>query len=230
MKILMINGTMRKGSTYTIGKMFIEKTASEGDTVKELFLPKDMPEFCRGCAVCIRQDEKKCPDYLIYMRRLTEMIDEADLLVFTTPVLVFHVSGQMKAFLDHYGYRWMVHRPEASMFRKQAVCITTAAGGGMRKALRDLTDSLRYWGVARIYTYGIAVGAGIDDSNREKIETAVNNLALKIEHDTSKVTPSLRVKVLFHIMRILQKNKGTTEVDRRYWEEKGWLGRERPWR
>lgn len=230
MKILMINGTMRKGSTYTIGKMFIEKTASEGDTVKELFLPKDMPEFCRGCAVCIRQDEKKCPDYLIYMRRLTEMIDEADLLVFTTPVLVFHVSGQMKAFLDHYGYRWMVHRPEASMFRKQAVCITTAAGGGMRKALRDLTDSLRYWGVARIYTYGIAVGAGIDDSNREKIETAVNNLALKIEHDTSKVTPSPRVKVLFHIMRILQKNKGTTEVDRRYWEEKGWLGRERPWR
>lgn len=200
MKILMINGTNRKGSTYTIGKMFIEKTASEGDTVKELFLPKDMPEFCRGCAVCIRQDEKKCPDYLIYMRRLTEMIDEADLLVFTTPVLVYHVSGQMKAFLDHYGYRWMVHRPEASMFRKQAVCITTAAGGGMRKALRDLTDSLRYWGVARIFTYGIAVGAGIDDSNREKIETAVNNLALKIEHDTSKVMPSLRVKVLFHII------------------------------
>ncbi|BDF34002.1 flavin reductase [Lachnospiraceae bacterium] len=230
MKILMINGTNRKGSTYTIGKMFIEKTASEGDTVKELFLPKDMPEFCRGCAVCIRQDEKKCPDYLIYMRRLTEMIDEADLLVFTTPVLVYHVSGQMKAFLDHYGYRWMVHRPEASMFRKQAVCITTAAGGGMRKALRDLTDSLRYWGVARIFTYGIAVGAGIDDSNREKIETAVNNLALKIEHDTSKVMPSLRVKVLFHIMRILQKKTGTTEVDKRYWEEKGWLGRKRPWR
>lgn len=230
MKILMINGTNRKGSTYTIGKMFIEKTASEGDTVKELFLPKDMPEFCRGCAVCIRQDEKKCPDYLIYMRRLTEMIDEADLLVFTTPVLVYHVSGQMKAFLDHYGYRWMVHRPEASMFRKQAVCITTAAGGGMRKALRDLTDSLRYWGVARIFTYGIVVGAGIDDSNREKIETAVNNLALKIEHDTSKVMPSLRVKVLFHIMRILQKKTGTTEVDKRYWEEKGWLGRKRPWR
>ena len=180
--------------------------------------------------MCIRQDEKKCPDYLIYMRRLTEMIDEADLLVFTTPVLVYHVSGQMKAFLDHYGYRWMVHRPEASMFRKQAVCITTAAGGGMRKALRDLTDSLRYWGVARIFTYGIAVGAGIDDSNREKIETAVNNLALKIEHDTSKVMPSLRVKVLFHIMRILQKKTGTTEVDKRYWEEKGWLGRKRPWR
>ena len=29
----------------------------------------------------------------------------------------------MKAFLDHYGYRWMVHRPEAKMFGKQAVVI-----------------------------------------------------------------------------------------------------------
>ncbi|BDF04630.1 flavodoxin family protein [[Clostridium] hylemonae] len=230
MKILMINGTMQKGSTYTIGKMFIERTASEEDSVKELFLPKDMPEFCRGCAVCIRQDEKKCPDYLIYMRRITEMIDEADLLVFTSPVLVYHVSGQMKALLDHYGYRWMVHRPDASMFRKQAVCITTAAGAGMKKALRDMTDSLRYWGVARIYTYGVAVGGGIDDTNREKIETAVHNLAGKIEHDASKVTPGLRVKILFYIMRFMQKRTGTTETDKNYWEEKGWLGRNRPWK
>lgn len=37
-------------------------------------------------------------------------------------------KGSMKAFLDHYGYRWMVHRPEEKMFRKQAVCISTAAG------------------------------------------------------------------------------------------------------
>ena len=88
MNILMINGTMRKSSTYTIGKMLIEKIVKEEDTVKELFLPKDMPEFCRGCGVCFAQSEEKCPDYLIYMRRVTKMIDEADLLIFTTPVWI----------------------------------------------------------------------------------------------------------------------------------------------
>ena len=43
MKILMINGTMRHGSSYHIGKMVIENIVKEEDQVIELFLPKDMP-------------------------------------------------------------------------------------------------------------------------------------------------------------------------------------------
>ena len=155
MKILMINGTMRKGSTYQVGKLAIEEIMQEGDQLTELFLPKDMPEFCRGCAACIRESETRCLDYLMYMKRFTRMIDEADLLIFTSPVYVMHVSGAMKALLDHYGYRCMIHRPEASMFGKQAICIVTAAGGGIRSALKDIKDSLLYWGVARIYTLGV---------------------------------------------------------------------------
>lgn len=58
MKILMINGTMRKGSTYQVGKLAIEEIMQEGDQLTELFLPKDMPEFCRGCAACIRESER----------------------------------------------------------------------------------------------------------------------------------------------------------------------------
>lgn len=53
----------------------------------------------------------------------------------------------MKAFLDHYGYRWMVHRPEESMFRKQGVCISTAAGAGLKSTNKDMADSLFFWGV-----------------------------------------------------------------------------------
>ena len=55
----------------------------------------------------------------------------------------------MKAFLDHYGYRWMLHRPEESMFHKQAVCISTAAGAGMKSTNKDMADSFFYWGVPR---------------------------------------------------------------------------------
>ncbi len=94
MKILMINGTMRRGKSYILGRMLIERIAKEEDVVDELFLPKDMPEFCRGCGLCIRQGEDQCPDYLIYLKRMTKMIDEADLLVFTTPVFVFTPAGR----------------------------------------------------------------------------------------------------------------------------------------
>ena len=61
----------------------------------------------------------------------------------------------MKAFLDHYGYRWMVHRPEEKMFGKQAVCISTAAGMGMKNANKDMADSTFFWGCARTYKLGL---------------------------------------------------------------------------
>ena len=54
---------------------------------------------------------------------------------------VYHVTAAMKTLLDHYGYRWMIHRPEESMFRKQVVCISTAAGGGMKETTKDIADS-----------------------------------------------------------------------------------------
>lgn len=233
MNILMINGTMRKSSTYRLAKMFVERVTLSHDMVIELFLPKDMPEFCRGCGRCITQGAKKCPDYLIYLKRITRLIDEADLLVFTTPVYVYHATGQMKALLDHYGYRWMVHRPEASMFKKQAVCFSTAAGAGMKSALKDITDSLKWWGVGRIYTYGVAVRSmdwdEISKPIKDKIDENVNRLMAKIIHDREKVTPSLYARVLFYAMRYMHSRTFMQQIDTDYWREKGWLGDKRPW-
>ena len=233
MNILMINGTMRKGSTYRIAKMFVERVTLSQDTVNELFLPKDMPEFCRGCGQCITQGAKKCPDYIIYLKRITRLIDEADLLVFATPTYVYHTTGQMKALLDHYGYRWMVHRPEASMFKKQAVCFSTAAGAGMKNALKDITDSLKWWGVGRIYTYGAAVRSmdwdEIGKPVKDKIDENVNKLMAKIVHERDKVTPSLYERVLFYAMRYMHSRTFMQQIDTDYWREAGWLGSKRPW-
>ena len=234
MNILMINGTMRQESTYNIGKMLIDRIKKEEDMVIELFLPRDMPEFCRGCGMCIAKGEEKCPDYLIYMKRITRLIDDADLLVFTTPVFCFHASGQMKALLDHYGYRWMVHRPEGSMFKKQAVCIATAAGAGMKKALKDIKDSLAFWGVGRIFTYGIAVQntswEAVSEDIKVKIKEGLDKLASKIKLSPEEVQPSFKAKLMFYMGRMLQKRMQFNEADRVYWGEKGWLGKVRPWK
>ena len=67
------------------------------------------------------EGESLCPHYET-TKPLTERMDEADVLIFTSPVYVYHATGSMKAFLDHYGYRWMVHRPEAKMFGKAGGC------------------------------------------------------------------------------------------------------------
>lgn len=233
MKILLISGTNHKGSTYRIGRMLIDQLGAKEKDVKEIFLPRDMPKHCCGCARCFMEDETKCPDYL-YIKPITECIDEADILIFTSPVYVYHVTGQMKSLLDHYGFRWMVHRPSEKMFSKQAVCISTAAGGGMKSTIKDLTDSLKFWGVARIYTYGKGVAAiswdKVSANKKQQINNKISVIAQKLKRREKNVTPSIKVKLLFYIMRIVEKRGGFNSVDYEYWKAKGWLGKKRPWK
>ncbi len=229
MKIVIINGVNHKGSTYQIAHMLADKVNGE---VKEFFLPKDFNEFCCGCTQCFMKSETLCPHYE-KLKPLTEEMEEADLIILDSPVYVYHASGAMKAFLDHYGYRWMVHRPNDSMFKKQGVVISTAAGAGMKSANKDMADSLFFWGIPQIYKIGVAVRAtdfnSISDKIKLKIEKKTTKIAKKINKKNGKVKPKFKTKGFFYIMRMLQKN-GFNPADIKYWKEKGWLGKKRPWK
>jgi multimeric flavodoxin WrbA len=230
-KIALINGQDHKGSTYHIGRMLAEKM-TDTDNITEVFLPRDMPKFCCGCAKCITENEKLCP-HRSYLEPITETMDSADVLIFTTPVYVFHATGSMKAFLDHYAYRWMVHRPEEKMFSKQAVCISTAAGAGMKSACRDIKDSLFFWGVAKIYRYGVAVAAvswdEVSEKKKIKIEKKLNKLSKAILKRDGNVNTPLKTKLVFYIMRIVYRHPWNP-ADGDYWQAKGWIGSARPWK
>jgi len=229
MKIALINGQNHKGSTYHVGRALALKVANESD-ITEVFLPKDLPEFCCGCVNCFTKSETLCPHYHL-MKPITDLIDASDLLIFTSPVYVLSVTASMKALLDHYGYRFMVHRPEDKMFSKQAVCISTGAGGGMKSTCKVIKDNMFFWGVSKTYTYGVAVRAAswdaVKDETKAKIEKATDILAKKILK--RKIRPSLKTKLLFNVMRRVQ-NKSRNPIDAEYWQEKGWLGSKRPWK
>jgi len=54
MKTCLINGTMRKGSTYQITRKMLSKMDADlNNEVTEFFLPRDMGNFCVGCYQCI---------------------------------------------------------------------------------------------------------------------------------------------------------------------------------
>ncbi len=229
MKIVLISGQNHKGSTYHIARQVADKVGGE---IKEFFLPRDFDSFCVGCTTCFLRDEKKCPHYEKLLPLTVAML-EADLIILASPVYVYHVTGSMKAFLDHYGYMWMVHRPDESMFRKQALCVATAAGAGMKSTIKDMADSLFFWGVPKSYKLGFAVAAtswnGISDKKKKQIEKAMDVTARKIQKNNGKVKPGIKTKAFFSLMRLLQK-KGWNEADVKYWNEKGWNGKNRPWK
>ena len=212
MKTVIIYGQRHKGSTYHIAHGLAELIG--GDNT-EFFLPRDFGEFCLGCTYCFVDSERKCPHYKS-LAPITQAMDAADVIILVSPVYVYHATGAMKAFLDHYGYRWMVHSPEGSMFRKQGVCIATAAGARVKSALKDMSDSLFFWGVARIYQYGLGVAAtewdGVSEKKKAAIDKKITSIAKKVVHRNGRVKPSFKTKGMFYIMRMMQKKGGTKEM------------------
>lgn len=175
----------------------------------------------------------KCPHFE-KQQPILKAMDEADLIILTSPVYVYHVTAPMKNFLDHQGHRWMVHRPRPEMFHKQAVCISTAAGAGMKSTNKDMQDSLFFWGVPKVYKIGIAVRSvnwdTVSPKIRQKIDQAVDKTAAKILKNNGKVKPGIKTKGFFSVMRMLQSKGGLSKPDAEYWKAMGWMGNKRPWK
>ncbi|MEE5994256.1 MAG: NAD(P)H-dependent oxidoreductase [Oscillospiraceae bacterium] len=228
MKIVIVHGQNHKGSTYHVAHTLAEKL---NGTITEFFLPKDFGAFCVGCTQCFMQSETKCPHFA-KLQPITKAIDEADVIILASPVYVYHATGSMKAWLDHYGYQWMVHRPKEIMFEKQAVCIATTAGAGTKTATADMADSLFFWGVGKVYRYGVNVFATswnrIKDDKKTKIEHDTTVLAGKIKRNYRHVKPSLKTKAFFQVAKmVISKDKNSP--DYQYWNQKGWFRNSKPW-
>ena len=231
MKIVMIHGQNHKGSSYSIGRMIANKISGEEDIV-EFFLPRDLDRFCLGCYACI-EDDTKCPFYEEKNQIMT-VVENADVLIFTTPTYCMRASAPMKSFIDLTFNYWMIHKPRKCMFSKKAIVVSTAAGSGTKTAIKDITNTLLYWGVPQVLSYGISVHAmnwnGVTDKKKEKIEKDTTRIAKKVLKG-KHVKVSVKTKSLFMMMRMMQKaGLGSSEAEREYWEQAGWMDKARPWK
>lgn len=233
MDITAIYSTGRKARScsYGIAQLLIGSLL-DGGTLHEFQLPKDFPHFCVGCYACIEGHEDRCAGHAALAPIIAAM-ERSDLIVFCTPTYVYHTPGQMKALLDHFAYRWVVHRPDLSFLRKQAVVINTAAGGGLRTTVRDIKDSTDHWGIARTHVLTQRVWgydwATLPDSFRRAAAAKAQRIAARVRRQAAHPVPSLKVRALFYLYRQLHMARKMTAVDDDYWQAKGYLTG-RPWR
>ncbi len=236
MKIVVINGTQKHGITYRLKEIFLEPFRNSAE-ITEFVLPKDCPSFCYGCTNCFIKGEHSCKDYAC-VSIIEKSVLEADLLVMTSPAYAMHVTGAMKALLDHLCYRWISHRPAAEMFGKRAVIITQCLGSGARATANDIKHSLSWWGISDI---GVFCGALYEDvvwerlseKRRKRLADGITRLsrryARKDYSRPARTGPAVRMRFMF--TRLLQKRllkRGLETLDGKYWKENGWLDGARP--
>ena len=158
----------------------------------------------------------------------------SDVLIIDSPTYVMEMTSHLKGFFEHIFTAWLAHRPEAAMFSKTAVVVSTAAGAGMNGVTKSLAKQMFYLGVPKTYRLPFRVMAaswdGVSDKVKAQINTKTDKIARKIISKKGRATPGLKTKFMFLMMRKFQKSNDYAPYDKTYWAEKGWLGKARPWK
>lgn len=220
MKVLIINGSPRKGNTWEIVELVKDSMIKHGDVeFEEVMLSEmDIPT-CKGCFNCFIYGEDKCPHFK-KIQSITERIMLADCLIMTSPVYALNVSGLLKNFIDHTAYFY--HRPY--FFDKKALVISSTAGGAAKKVCSYLYDTLKHWGYNKVYKLPVACGS-IECKPSEKVKDKCYKIGNDFYEDVSSgklYSPSLKRIMFYNLWRTLSLTWDDKDAaDRRYWHETG---------
>jgi len=153
MKVLAIQSSPNTdGLTATTTKRFLEGAASAGHETELVHLNDHVIKTCKACdggwgkcrreGTCILEDE---------FQTIREKIDDADVLLFATPVYWWDISESGKTFLDRLR-RCETHHDFTRYKDKTSVGVAAAggSGNGAARALYLLEEYLKRLGF-RVY-------------------------------------------------------------------------------
>lgn len=119
-KVIVVTSSPRKnGNSETLANSFAEGAKAAGNEVLQVAVRDLGLQFCTGCMFCQSHDRCVLGDG---MNALYSKFENADVLVFATPVYYYAVSGQLKTFLDRLNPLY----PRKNKF-KEVYLIATAA-------------------------------------------------------------------------------------------------------
>ena len=151
MKYVIINGSPRRKNTWKMVEY--AKNNLKGD-FEEIHLMKEKIPLCNGCYNCIVEGEDKCP-HNDKIKPIIDKMKEADGIIIACPVYALNVTALLKNFFDHTAY--LYHRPE--FFTKKALVVVSTAGIGQKDVAKYIDETLRHWGVNKVYKITYAYGA-----------------------------------------------------------------------
>lgn len=227
MKIIAINGSPHKGNTSNqITK--IEQILKNYDDVEfESINLKDLTiNPCKGCFICFIQGSDKCP--LKDDRRIIEKnIEEADGVIFASPVYSMHISYLMKTMIDRMAYTF--HRPR--YFGKYALTMAVAGNIGLKETNEYLSEVATSWGFIHLdsISYRLApknTPMKIPPLKKDNTEIVMEKFYTTIKKGKpQKLT--FRDHLTFRIMQMVyERLDKMSPYDYHYWNEKGWFDKQ----
>ncbi len=224
-KIVVLMGSPRKGNTFRACEEFREHLQKVCPAEFEYVWLKDAHiEPCKGCFVCFPRGEDKCPHRADDVRNIVQKMEDADGVIFATPVYSWNVSGVMKNFIDRISYTG--HRPRFA--GKPVFFLTTTGMMGAGEVLKYMKKIAWAWGFECAGTAGLITPNGMvpryrAEMNTKLLEKGARKFSAGLLRTTRK-SPGIMDVILFHSGRgAISQLEAVSPADYRHWKSRGWF-------
>ncbi len=219
-RIICINGSPKVGvgNTSQMTAMLRPHFERQGIAFEEHFLSQHQIRYCNGCGSCLEKGACWIRDDF---KTLIRKVMAADALVLASPVYFFHVTAQMKTFIDRslaFG-----HKPQDAWKPGLAVCVS--AGSGETDTAGYLQHVMRAFGA-----YGIGALTAISAAPGQFVgKTAVEARAADLAADLARALergeryPATDRDLQFwrFMGHLVYENRHFMAADHRHWETRG---------
>ena len=176
MKVLMLNGSIRKNGNTNAALLEVAKTLKEQGIDSEIFEIEEPVRDCIGCGGCTEEGCRFTEDNV---NEFIKKAKDADGFIFGTPVYYAHPSGRILSFLDrafYSGGKAFMFKPAAAVSCARRAG-TTATFDVMNKYFgisNMITVGSSYWNIIHGRTPGEAV---FDAEGMQTMHNLANNMA-----------------------------------------------------
>lgn len=229
MRILAIMGSPHTGNTFALTQRVEENLKQLRNVDFDYLHLKDLDlKPCKGCFVCFLRGEASCPlhdDAAMIGRKL----DEADGVIFVSPVYSMHISYLMKQFIDRFAYNF--HRPR--YFGQYALALATTGSVGLDAALKYLKDVAEAWGFHCVAQLGEIAPPQhtpfqqLVIPNNDRTEEIARTFYTAIQEKKPKKL-TMTDYVTFRAMQaVYSRLEHISPTDYAYWKAHGWFEKDR---
>ncbi len=219
--ITAVNGSPHagRGNTSMMIEMLRSPLSEEGFNLEIINLSEKQIDYCYGCGFCM--EKGKCwieDDHHSIAGKLLS----ADGIILGSPVYFFHVTAQMKTFLDRslaYG-----HKPRPTWKPGLAVCVS--AGSGETQTAEYLASLLRVYGAFAVGKLtAMATGPG-EFVGGEAVQARAHDLALDLARAIKEKRrwPASDIDLRFYqfLSDLVKNNKNSImKHDDKHWQAHG---------
>ena len=133
MKVLGLSCSPRKsGNTATLIAEALDGARNEGAEVELFSVSGKEIKPCDGCQTCINTSKCHINDD---MQTIYQELEEADGIIFATPIYFYGMTAQAKAIMDR---TFAIRRPSLKLANKVGGVIAVAGNIGLMDAIKDL--------------------------------------------------------------------------------------------